>query len=100
LANRYADFFPVNEKRLDALSRLKISLLVENVVRRQKRFVSFTNRFAALERSRGVTKWFAAPFVAINEPDEQRCIADASMQLFQQCQIFRNEARFERSEAR
>ena len=79
LANRYADFFPVNKKGLDALSRLKIALFVKNIVSRQKGFVGFANWFAAFEQSRGVTKRFAAPFVAINEPDEQRRIADASV---------------------
>src|SRR4029453_13208273 len=62
-ANSYADFFAVHKKGLDALSRLKISLLVKNIVSRQKGFVSFADRFAAFEQSRGVTKRFAAPFV-------------------------------------
>src|SRR5207253_8400927 len=95
LANRYADFFPVNKKRLDALSRLKISLFIENDVSWQKRFVGFPDWFAAFEQSRGVTKRFAAPIVAINKSDEQRCIADTSVQLCQQLQIFRNETRYE-----
>ena len=33
--------------------------------------------------------------VAINEPDEQRRVADASMQLCEQLQIFRNKTQFE-----
>ncbi len=85
----------MNKKRLDALSRLKISLFVEDIVSGQKGFVSFPDRLAAFEQSGGVTKWFAASFVTINEPDEQRRIADTSVQLCQQLQIFRNETRFE-----
>src|SRR5207244_7633305 len=64
LANRYADFFPVNKQRLDAFSWLKISLFVKDVVSRQKGFVSFANRLAAFEQSGGVAKWFASPFIA------------------------------------
>src|SRR5262249_28541694 len=84
-----------NIERLNALSRLKIPLLIENIVSRQERFVSFPDWFAPFEQSRSVTKWFAASLVAINEPDEQRRIADTSVQFLQQFQIFRNETRFE-----
>src|SRR2546430_8340856 len=91
LANGYSDFFPVNKKWLDALSRLKVSLFVENIVRRQKRFVGFTDWFAAFEQSRGVAKGFAAPFVAINKPDQQRRLPDACVQLLQYRKILRDE---------
>src|SRR5262249_352308 len=94
-ANGYADFFSVDKKWLDVISRLEVALLVKNIESRQKWCVSFTDRLAGFEQSSGVTKRFAAPFVAINEPDEQRRVSDASVQLCQQFEIFRNEARFE-----
>src|SRR5262249_22108295 len=87
LANRYADFFFANKKRLDGLSRLEIALLVEHIVSRQKRFVSFPDGFAAFEQSGGVSKWFATSFVAMDEPDEHRCIADAAVHFPQYLQI-------------
>src|SRR4029453_2891036 len=79
----------------DALSRLKISLFVEDIVSGQERFVGFPDWFAAFEQSRSVTKWFAASFVTINEPDKHRYVAHMRVQLFQQFQIFRKETRFE-----
>src|SRR4051794_28006598 len=93
-ANCDANFLSVNNEWLHRLGRLEISLLVENVVCRQKRFVCFTDWLAAFEQRGGVAEWFAASVVAIDKPDEQRRVSDASMQLPQQLQIFRNKARF------
>ena len=95
LANGYADFFPVDNKRFDGVGRFEIALLVENIVGRQKRFVSFTDRFAAFEQSGGVAKRFAASLVAINEAYQQGCLSNAGVEFLQQFQIFRNKARFE-----
>src|SRR5262249_40297589 len=94
-ANRYADFSPVNKKRLDGLGRLKITLLVKDVVSRAQRFVSFADRLAALEQRGGVPKRFAASFVAINKPDEQRRVSDASVQFIKDRKVLRNKPRFE-----
>ena len=36
LTDRHADFFPLHFERLDAVGRLEITVLVENIVSRQK----------------------------------------------------------------
>lgn len=40
-------------------------------------------------------KWFAAALVAIDEPDKQRSLTNAGMQLLKDLKCFRNETRFE-----
>jgi len=59
----HADFFPCTSNGLDAIGWLEITLLVEDIVSGQKRFVSFADWFASLEQSSGVAKRFAAPLV-------------------------------------
>ena len=49
LANGHPDFLPSHHKWLDMRRRLEITILIKNVVRRQKRLVHFADRFAALE---------------------------------------------------
>src|SRR4029077_14709659 len=49
LANGHTDFLPVHLKWLYARGRLEITVLIKNVVRRQKRLVRLSDRFAALE---------------------------------------------------
>src|SRR5438552_904289 len=95
LANRHADFFAVEIERLDAGGRLKITVFVEDVVGRQKRFVRFANRLAADQQSSRVMKRSAASFVSIDESNEQRRFADTAMKLIQDLERFRNKARFE-----
>src|SRR5437867_8056582 len=95
LANGHANFFPMYLNRLDAAGRLEITVLVEDIVSGQKRFVSFADRLASLEQSSGVAKWFAASIVAIDKPDQQRRRAHAGVQFFEQGEILGNEARLE-----
>src|SRR5436189_5623859 len=91
--NSYANFFAVGFKRLDAACRLEIAIFIENIVSRQKGLVRLTHRFAPLEQRPRVPKRFAAPLVAINEPDQQRCLPDLSVLFLQDREILRNEAR-------
>src|SRR5437870_4910153 len=93
LTNCYADFFAVDFKRLDAACRLEIAIFIENIVGRQKGLVRLPDRFPPLEQRRRVPKGFAAPLVAINEPDQQRRVSDSSVQFLQDCKILRNEPR-------
>src|SRR6266404_6918124 len=93
--NRHADFSSLQIKRRDAAGRLKITLLVEDVISGQKRFVSLADRFASLEQSSGVAKRFAAPLVAIDEPNQQGRLSDPGVQLLQQREILWNETRLE-----
>ena len=94
LANGHADFFSLYIERLDAASRLEITIFIENIIGRKKRLMRFPDRFAALEQRRGVAKRLAAPFVPINEPYQQRCFSHVSVQFLEHRKILGNEARF------
>src|SRR5439155_17273881 len=91
--NSYADFFAADFKRLDAACRLEIAIFIENIVGRQKGLGRLTDRFAPLEQSRRVAKRFAAPLIAINEPDQQRRFSDASVQFLQDPRVLEDEER-------
>src|SRR5262249_22446490 len=78
-ADGHPDFFAIELERLDPTGRLEITILVENVVSRQKAFVGFANRFAVLEPGGSIMKGFSASFITINKPDQQRRFSDASM---------------------
>src|ERR1700724_509813 len=95
LANRRADFFPVEIERLDVGRRLEIAVLIENIVSRQERFVGFANRLTAYEQRSRVMKWPASAFVPVDKSDQQRCLPDAAMKFLHNLERFRNEARLE-----
>src|SRR5438552_1342034 len=94
LANRHADFFSVEIERFDPCRGLKITVLIEDVVGRQERFVRFANRLAAYEQSSRVMERSATSFVSIDKSYQQRRFADAAMKLVQDLERFRNKARF------
>src|SRR5690349_12804460 len=56
--------------------------------------MSDADRFIALQQRGSVMKRPAASFIAIDKANEQRCVADPRMQLFQDLEVFRNKARF------
>src|ERR1700757_2512867 len=91
--NGHADFSSLHIKRLDAVGGLEVTLLVEDIISGQKRFVRFADRFAPLEQSGGVAERFTTPLVSIDIPDQQRSFADARMKFLQNRKIFRDKTR-------
>jgi len=73
------------------------SLLVKNIVSRQKDFVSLL-RIGLLRSSKAAAlrNGLPRPSLRSTNPTSKRRIADTSVQLCQQLQIFRNETRFEK----
>src|SRR5436853_3658139 len=55
--------------------------------------MSFSNRLLAHEQSSRIMKRSTSAFVSIDKAHEQRGFADATVQLVQDLQIFRNETR-------
>src|SRR5439155_14652500 len=94
-ANGHADFFPPDRERLQVACRFEITILIENVVGRQKRLMSLANWFATLEQGGGIMERLAASFVSINETDEQSRIFHARVKLLEDGKVLRDKTRFE-----
>ena len=78
LANRDAEFVSVELKRRDGLGRLKITVLVENVVGRQQAFVRAPDDFPISQNGGGVAQRASGPLgIPVHVTDAQRNRADA-----------------------
>ena len=95
LADGDAEFHPGDFDGRDDLRRLEIAILVEDIVSRQQRFVDFAEGLPAREDRGGVVEGPSGPGVDIDEPDDERHIADRRVQFLKNLQIQRNKARLE-----
>ena len=76
---------------LDSMGWFEITVFIENIVGRQKRFMGLPNWFPSFKQCSRVMKWLATALVAIDEPDKQRSSTNAGMQLLKDLKCFRDE---------